>query len=752
MMPLNIKRITHRLRRLIFPAVLALASLFISCGDMYSDLVETKKSLLASLGISYTPYIAFASFRDSNYEIYVMDPDGENQTNITNNPSEDRYPAWSPDNTKIAFASDRDTGNWQIYVMNADGSGQTRLTDNGAFDSYPSWSNDGSHIVFQSTRDGGSEIYVMDANGDNETRLTNNPASDRYPVYMPDGGRIAFYRDNLLYIMNANGTGETLYSDDIGLSGRFSFSPDGARIVYQTFGNDINIINADGSGLANISTGGFSDNYPCWSSDGSRIIFYTNRDGNYNIYSMLPDGSDLVPLTDDPGLDIDPAYSRNGKRPVTTVFSRVYYNGNGNEAGSPPVDSNGYSGGQAVTVLGNTGSLVRNGYSFTGWNTFNDGSGTHYDPGDGFTMGAGSTTLYAEWTANDYFVYYDANGASGGSPPATGTYHINDTVTVQGNPGTLVRSLYIFSGWNTQSDGLGTHYNSGNTFIMGTADVTLFAEWTYSPFVAVGGSGARIRSTDAGVNWTDYQTGGTDALYGIAYGNNYYVAVGYANGRRRSLDGKTWTNAAGGGTTMNGIAFGNGYFVAVGNGGRRIRTTDGVGWADEVTGGNTLRGVAYGNGVFVAVGDGATIWRSTDTGLSWTDVSPATQNLYSVAFGNNVFVAVGNSGVRIRSVNNGVNWIDETSGGGLLRGIAYGNGVFVAVGDGGTIRRSTDNGLSWTDVSPGGGILYAVAYGNNVFIAVGEGGRRIRSIDGGITWIDEAMGSVTYIGVCFGPQ
>lgn len=740
-----------KLRSFLAQAVLALASLFIACGDMYSDLVETKKSLLASLGagVSYTPYIAFVSDRDGNFEIYVMDPDGENQTNITNNPSEDRYPAWSPDNTRIAFVSDRD-GDFEIYVMNADGSEQTPLTSSPGSNQFPSWSNNGSRIVFQSTRDGNYEIYVMNSDGSNQTRLTNNPASDRYPVYMPDGGRIAFYRDNLLYLMNADGTGQTLYSSDIFLNGRFSFSPDGARIVYQTFSNDIIIINADGSGLANISIGGFSDNYPCWSSDGSRIIFYTNRDGNYNIYSMNPDGSDLIPLTDDPGFD--PAYSRSGKTPVTTVFSRVYYNGNGNDSGSPPVDPNRYSGGQAVTVLGNTGSLDRTGYSFTGWNTFNDGSGTHYDPGDSFAMGATSTTLYAEWTANDYFVYYDANGASGGSPPATGTYHINDTVTVQGNTGTLVRSLYVYAGWNTQSDGLGTHYDSGNTFTMGTADVTLFAEWTYSPFVAVGGSGARIRSTDAGITWTDYQTGGTDALYGVAYGNNYYVAVGYANGRRRSLDGKTWTNAAGGGTTMNGIAFGNGYFIAVGNSGRRIRTTDGVGWTDEVLGGNTLRGVAYGNGAFVAVGDGATIWRSTDIGLSWTDVSPATQNLYGVAFGNNVFVAVGNSGVRIRSVNNGVNWIDETSGGGLLRGVSYGNGVFVAVGDGGTIQRSTDNGLSWTDVSPGGDIFYAVAYGDNVFVAVGAGGRRIRSIDDGITWINETTGGPTYIGVCFGPQ
>ena len=72
--------------------------------------------------------IAFASNRDGNFEIYVMNPDGSGQTNITNNPASDNYPAWSPDGSKIAFSSDRD-GNAEIYVMNADGSGVRRVAD-----------------------------------------------------------------------------------------------------------------------------------------------------------------------------------------------------------------------------------------------------------------------------------------------------------------------------------------------------------------------------------------------------------------------------------------------------------------------------------------------------------------------------------------------------------------------------------------------------------------------------------------------
>ena len=71
--------------------------------------------------------IAFRSYRDGNSEIYVMDTDGGNQRNLTNNPgSGDMSPAWSPDGQRIAFNSDRD-GNEEIYVMDADGSNQRNL-------------------------------------------------------------------------------------------------------------------------------------------------------------------------------------------------------------------------------------------------------------------------------------------------------------------------------------------------------------------------------------------------------------------------------------------------------------------------------------------------------------------------------------------------------------------------------------------------------------------------------------------------
>jgi len=125
--------------------------------------------------------------------------------NLTNNPAQDEWPAWSPDGSKILFLSASD-GRGEIYVMNADGSGVTQLTTMGtAFD--PAWSPDGTKIAF----DDGNEIYVINADGSGLRNITNDPAHfDGTPVWSPDGSKIAFEsnRDGNaeVYVMNADGS------------------------------------------------------------------------------------------------------------------------------------------------------------------------------------------------------------------------------------------------------------------------------------------------------------------------------------------------------------------------------------------------------------------------------------------------------------------------------------------------------------------------------------------------------------------
>jgi Tol biopolymer transport system component len=267
----------------------------------------------ASLGISADDYypswspdgsrIVFFSDRDGNYEIYSMNPDGSDQTRMTDNPATDRQPSFSPNGKEILFVSERD-GNVEIYVMNADGSNQKRLTDNPSGDHCPFFSPDGKKILFDSSRDGNVEIYMMNADGSDQTRLTANPAADGSPTWSPDGTKIAFHstRDGNaeIYMMNADGSDQTRLTTNPAADGSPTWSPDGTKIAFLSTrdGNaEIYIMDKDGSDLRRLTNEPAMDTSPFWSPDGRRIAFVSERDFIHEIYVMDADGSNTVRLT-----------------------------------------------------------------------------------------------------------------------------------------------------------------------------------------------------------------------------------------------------------------------------------------------------------------------------------------------------------------------------------------------------------------------------------------------------------------------
>ncbi|MES2431936.1 MAG: InlB B-repeat-containing protein, partial [Bacteroidota bacterium] len=166
----------------------------------------------------------------------------------------------------------------------------------------------------------------------------------------------------------------------------------------------------------------------------------------------------------------------NGSTASLVTNYTVTYNGNTNDGGTAPVDgSSPYASASTVTVLG-AGSLTKTGYTFSGWNTIANGSGTSYAPAATFSIGA-NTTLYAQWTAINYTLTYDGNTNSGGTAPSAGTHTYLQNVTLP-NQGTLTKTGYTFVGWNTLANGTGTDYAAGANYSMPAANATLYAKWS----------------------------------------------------------------------------------------------------------------------------------------------------------------------------------------------------------------------------------------------------------------------------------
>lgn len=136
----------------------------------------------------------------------------------------------------------------EVWVMERDGSQQTRLTNNAVFDGLPAFSPDGERIAFTSRRESvgaqvNDEIFLMDpkdddgdGNGDNLTRITFTDTENEFqPAFSPDGNRIAFtssQNGNEIFVMDADGTNRVRLTDNAARDARPAFSPRGDRIAF----------------------------------------------------------------------------------------------------------------------------------------------------------------------------------------------------------------------------------------------------------------------------------------------------------------------------------------------------------------------------------------------------------------------------------------------------------------------------------------------------------------------------------------
>jgi len=292
--------------------------------------------------------IAFASTRDDNLEIYLMNPDADNPDprRITNNTSGDAFANLSPDGKKIVFDSNRLTAGTvvdgktydnisDLFSMDTNGSGQTFLTRG----SSAAWSPDGRNIAFHASASGNglpikadpgaatSDSDIFTANVDElisssgqPTNITNTP--DRIEDdsdWSPDGSKIVFtshpttdnpQRSNLaeIHVMNADGSGRTRLTFNAYEERALAWSPDGSQILFSCRiggGNsdfELCVMNADGSDQVQLTDNTVGDLTATWAPDGTKIVFH--KTPQLQLWLINPDGTGQTQLTDTPGLNL----------------------------------------------------------------------------------------------------------------------------------------------------------------------------------------------------------------------------------------------------------------------------------------------------------------------------------------------------------------------------------------------------------------------------------------------------------------
>ena len=276
-----------------------------------------------------TPKIIFGTHREEegNRELYLMNPDGSELVNITNNRADDISGTWSPTGEQILFASDRDRsfGSWDLYLMDPDGENVRPVFGKSEERRHPEWSPDGKQIAYKRYDAGVGYIYIASSDGKKEERV----AIGGTPAWSPDGTEIAYVvrvAPEILniYILNVRTQKQKRFFplDDISTAREPAWSPDGTKIAFMWHqkrpqdDGEIYTLNRDGTDLQELvnhpEEGVVA---PVWDPAGRGLV-YAQRVGNWETHVfkiMLADGQREL-LTDigfwnNPDDWFDPAYA-----------------------------------------------------------------------------------------------------------------------------------------------------------------------------------------------------------------------------------------------------------------------------------------------------------------------------------------------------------------------------------------------------------------------------------------------------------
>jgi Tol biopolymer transport system component len=252
-------------------------------------------------------------------------------------------PAWSRSGARIAFWGVHGrSGQRDVWTVAADGSdaatGGVKVTDDAALDWSPTWSPDGRYLYFSSTRGGTMNLWRVEIDersgqvrGDPEPMVT--PATWSGDLsFSRDGSRFVYasldFRTTILRAAFDAAHGVIVGAPVPILKSNFPIrdhqvSGDGNWLAFTTSGvqEDLFVSRLDGSDYRRLTDDAARDRGPGWSPDGSRIAFYSDRSGTYEMWTIRPDGSDLRQLTAHTGNPGFPVWSPRGDRIAEGYFS-----------------------------------------------------------------------------------------------------------------------------------------------------------------------------------------------------------------------------------------------------------------------------------------------------------------------------------------------------------------------------------------------------------------------------------------------
>lgn len=257
---------------------------------------------------------------------------------VTASSQDEAFPSFSPDGNRIIYQKYVDD-NWDIWEYNLQTQTDAALISSPADEELPVYSPDGKKIYYTSTEDDNRpidpklkvrEIYAMDLTDRYVSNLTQTVADDWLPRFNPDGTHLLFVseRSDLrrvsytekssdIFIMEANGDFQRNLTQSPSNEGGACFSRDGKRIFFHSNRNgnyDIFVMDTEGgrvTTLINHPTG--DDVNPYASPTADQIVFFSNRDGNFEIYLANTDGTNQERLTFHPAGDFNPVFSPDGK-------------------------------------------------------------------------------------------------------------------------------------------------------------------------------------------------------------------------------------------------------------------------------------------------------------------------------------------------------------------------------------------------------------------------------------------------------